>query len=836
MKKNKLKRVLAMTLSAAMVVTGMTIPAYAAQDELIEDVAVEPAADTVENENTEELTGAPSHTIWIVGDSTVCNYENVEGDINTHKDGKIYYPRYGYGTQIKNYVDTDVFEIKNIARSGTSSLTFMGYGEYDTFRSGIKSGDVLIIGFGHNDEKYENGKYTDPTGDYQTPGSFANSIYTNYVKIATDKGATPIVCSPIVRRGTKVDDATGNTVLTNSEKHITGGSTGYNGGDYAAALRKLASDTGVAFVDLTEITRTYYESVSPNSTIYLHSWGSEDPASVDNTHLNIYGAKWVAYQFCQVAKDLDTPLKGYFKDDMAAPVQATDLVVNPNYVSSEYTAPTAPSTKWTPYVSRRGVTFYGSIFGSLGATDEKYYTFKTEEDGSARIAVTQDKGGKIGKTNDGFVMYYVQLPANLEYELRAKATVNSLGSGSGNDSQAAFGLTARDDMYIDRKDTSILSDYVVAGSLGGSATCNCFKRKGGTLEAGPATTVEVGKTYALSINKNSDGYVVKFGDNETQSAGYDYQLTSVDTKYQYAGMFVTRCGDVTFSKVKLFVKNTAGDMVEAGSEADDVSGIVRGPVFDDEDDEDEDKGGEEGGEGDGKDESAQEAAAEGKGDVKDTVKVTVSSNAKGKKEYSINAAPLVKDGKAEMAITLAKGSKVKLTGYDKKAGSTLEVAPQFKKMVAVNGKGVLSAKNATASGAPALVKYTITGGTGTINVELAVTVVEPQVEKVCVSGNELTDPKAKKKLTATVPAGSKDIDVVIAMPINFKVAGSDNSDAAWSKLVIKNSQVLSSDLSIAVDNKDSKVHITAKEALKKGSVSVPFMVNGKKYTAKIKVK
>ena len=838
MRKHGIKRFMAMTLSAAMVITGMSIPAFAAQDELTEDVTVESVNETVENENSEELTGDASHTIWIVGDSTVCTYEKTEGDVNTHTDSSYYYPRYGYGTQIKNYVDTNTFAINNLALSGRSSVSFLSEANYDTLKSGIKSGDVLIIGFGHNDEKYEEGRYSDPTGDYQTPGSFAYSIYQNYVKLATGKGATAIVCSPIVRRGVKTDD-NGITVLTNSEKHITGGDTGFNGGDYAQALRKMAQDTETPFVDLTEITRSYYESVSPNTTLYMHAWASNKPTSVDNTHLNKFGAKWIAYQFCQAAKDLDTPLKGHFTSGATAPVKDIDLVSNPNYVIVPYEAPTAPSTRWAPYISKGGIKFFGTIFGSLGSTDGKYYTFKTEDNGSVRIAVTEDKGGKIASKADGFVMYYVQLPADLEYKLTATATVNSLGSGGSNDSQAAFGLTARDDMYIDKKDISILSDYVVAGSLGGSAACNCFKRKGSTFETGSSATVTNGQPYALSINKNSDGYEVTFGDNPPQSGGYDYQLTSVDSDYQYAGMFVTRCADVTFSDVKLMVKNKAGDMVDAGSEADDVSGLTKYDVPNYVDEGGEGNEGNEGGEGGNKDdqpESAEAAAAEGKGDVKDTVKVTVSANAKGKKEYSITAAPLVKDGKAEMSITLAKGSKVKLTGYDKKAGSTLEISPQFKKMVAVNGKGVLSAKNATASGVPALVKYTIPGGTGTINVELSVTVVEPVVEKVCVSGNELTDPKAKKKLTATVPAGSKDIDVIISMPINFKVSGSDNSDAAWSKLVIKNSQVLSSDVKIAVDNKDSKVHITAKEALKKGSVSVPFMVNGKKYTAKIKVK
>ena len=41
---------------------------------------------------------------------------------------------------------------------------------------GDASGDkFLIIGFGHNDEKTEPARYTNPNGDYKTEGSFANS-------------------------------------------------------------------------------------------------------------------------------------------------------------------------------------------------------------------------------------------------------------------------------------------------------------------------------------------------------------------------------------------------------------------------------------------------------------------------------------------------------------------------------------------------------------------------------------------------------------------------------------------------------------------------------------
>ena len=240
------------------------------------------------------------------------------------------------------------------------------------------------------------------------------------------------------------------------------------------------------------------------------------------------------------------------------------------------------------------------------------------------------------------------------------------------------------------------------------------------------------------------------------------------------------------------------------------------------------------GSGSGEPSGSDNAVSEGKGSVEDTAAVTVSANAKGKKTYVIDVKPSdIKNGAAELSITLAKGSKVTLTGYNKKAGSTLNISD--KKKAAVNGKGVLNAKGVTVPGTPVTVTYSIPGE-NPVTVTLSVTVIEPLVGQVIVAGARIdeTDPKAKKKLTATVAADAKDIDIVMDMPINFKNAANANGDPDYSKLTFKNKGVLDG-LTMELGS-DNKVHIKAAAALKKGTVSVPFMINGKKFTGKIKVK
>ena len=70
--------------------------------------------------------------------------------------------------------------------------SFTSEDNYKTLLEGMTGGDYLLVGFGHNDEKAEDGRQTDPNGDYTAEGSFANSLYENYVKPAQEKGVTVI--------------------------------------------------------------------------------------------------------------------------------------------------------------------------------------------------------------------------------------------------------------------------------------------------------------------------------------------------------------------------------------------------------------------------------------------------------------------------------------------------------------------------------------------------------------------------------------------------------------------------------------------------------------------
>ena len=85
-------------------------------------------------------------------------------------------------------------------------------------------------------------RYTSPVGDYTTEGSFAKSLYDNYIKLAQDKGAEVILCTPSVRR-------TESGEWSDSQLHFA------NGGDYAQAVLDLGSTLSVPVVYLTMLTK-----------------------------------------------------------------------------------------------------------------------------------------------------------------------------------------------------------------------------------------------------------------------------------------------------------------------------------------------------------------------------------------------------------------------------------------------------------------------------------------------------------------------------------------------------------------------------------------------------
>ena len=500
-----------------------------------------------------EESDSSKPVVWIVGDSTVSAFTD-----------NYYYPRYGWGTQIDKYLD-GTFEVKNIALSGRSSTSYTADKEYGELIAGMKKGDFLLVGFGHNDEKAESGRYTNPNGDYKTAGSFANSLYENYIKPAQAAGTTVVLCTPIVRR-----TADGN--WSDSQLHVTAASGEFEGGSYPQAIINLGKDLNVPVVDMTSLTKELYDSLGASETVNLHAWTSSKPGSVDNTHTNIWGGTYNAYLVTKTIKELNVAGLAEHIIDAKAPTKSDVLKSNPDYKESEYSNDLKDSELW----ANAGI-FKGTVFGNVGGYDKIASKFKLESLDNGNINIAVNGAGKIASTADGIAMYYYRVPANSNFTITAKATVNSFTSND----QVSFGLMARDDMYVDQNNNNTLGDYVAAGPLKltkKGSVWNCFARKSGALTQGGtcANEIKAGETYNLKIESNTDGYACTFGNEETITGGFDFKLTSVDSEYVYVGMYVARSADVTFSDVKLVVDGK--EITSAGEPENPTPGEPENPT------------------------------------------------------------------------------------------------------------------------------------------------------------------------------------------------------------------------------------------------------------------
>lgn len=514
---------------------------------------------TTEATTTEPTTASEPVNVYVVGDSTACDY------INT--DNNYYYKRVGYGQVLGNFLN-DKATVVNLALSGRSSKSFITEDNYKTLLNDMSKGDYLLIGFGHNDEKAEDAtRYTAPGGTKDTEGTFKNSIYVNYVKPAQEKGVTPIIVTPIVRRTT-----TGT--WSDSQLHKA------NGGDYTQDMIDLANELGITVIDATSLTKNLYDELTTAKTVKLHAWVNSKETSVDNTHLNNYGAKYVSYLITEAIKTSGSTLASYVKADNVAPTEA-DINLNPDYVEPSGADPTDLTSKLWKTTS----PFYGSVFGDIGGTDKLFakneagefldnqlaintatnksnfeITENTDGTVNLRAGALKDDNvtasssvGKISNASDGLVMYYTPFAADSNYEIKGTITVNGIAKNN----QVSFGAIISDDMVVDKYDAAGYS-YVSAGPIrlarvGGKDSItgvetyanSTFARIAGALSYGPENITEnitPGTKINVSIKKVGNVFTATYGDT-TNTYTVDMSGTA------YAGFYVSRCADITVSNI-----------------------------------------------------------------------------------------------------------------------------------------------------------------------------------------------------------------------------------------------------------------------------------------------
>lgn len=222
--------------------------------------------------------------IFMIGDSTMAN-KDIRG-------GKL---ERGWGMMLKNFFTDDVV-VDNRALNGRSSKSFIAEGHWQKVVEQIKPGDYVFIQFGHNDEKKDTARHTEP-------GSTFDDNLRRFVRETRLRGGIPVLFNSVVRRtfvksSTAVED---DDKRDNSSAGLQEGDTLIDThGEYLVSPKKVANEMDVPFVDANKITHDLEQGLGPEGSKSLHVWykPGEVPSlpqgRQDNTHYNVRGAYVVA--------------------------------------------------------------------------------------------------------------------------------------------------------------------------------------------------------------------------------------------------------------------------------------------------------------------------------------------------------------------------------------------------------------------------------------------------------------------------------------------------------------------------------------------------------------
>jgi lysophospholipase L1-like esterase len=258
--------------------------AWAWDDKLtLEFLGVNPSVSTV------EIEAADVPTVFVIGDSTVCDQPSE--------------PFNSWGQMLPRFFKP-VVAVANHAESGESVASSLGAGRFNKIWSQMKKGDYLIMQYGHNDMK--------------AAGANALQSYHDNLGNVVDKarslGGIPVICTPVSRHTFGADGKVSNS---------------FNG--YPDAVRAVAREKNVPLIDLQNMTASFYEAMGDKESHRAFA------SLTEGTHHGDYGSYEVAkcvlmgirQNKLDLAKDIVDDFTG-FDPSHPDPIDAFTLPKNPS--------------------------------------------------------------------------------------------------------------------------------------------------------------------------------------------------------------------------------------------------------------------------------------------------------------------------------------------------------------------------------------------------------------------------------------------------------------------------------------------------------------------------
>ena len=270
--------------------------------------------------------------VHTIGDSTMAEYDESTTD------------KRGWGMYLGSFFDPAFVTVNNKGKSGADTRGFYtGAAYWPAVKSQMQAGDYLLIQFAHNDEGtitygMDNLEYAQYCADHSLPaptdarGTNPQTTYRDMLRAFIDEaralGVNPVLVGPIcrayfqgsdIKRNGKHDlgdkfSKIENGVLYENQSLPVGDSTM----SYVKAMKVVAAEKNVPFIDLTEATRQLYLSYGETQCLNLLF------CEGDKTHTNAMGGNLVARAAAQLLKNA-----GVLAEHITIP---TDITANPNAI------------------------------------------------------------------------------------------------------------------------------------------------------------------------------------------------------------------------------------------------------------------------------------------------------------------------------------------------------------------------------------------------------------------------------------------------------------------------------------------------------------------------
>lgn len=333
------------------------------------------------------LAPRPVH-VFIAGDSTAAE-KRVERR-----------PETGWAEHLQSYFDTDDVRVVNLARNGRSTRTFIEEGRWASLLEEVRTGDVVVIQFGHNDQ-------SESKPDRYTPPDAFQANLRRFVADVRERDATPVLMTPVVRR--RFDDA---------------GQFYDAHGVYPDLTRAVARETGAALVDMQQASEAVLRDAGEEGSkpLFLILAPGEHPnypdGLDDNTHVSPLGASVMARLAAEGIRDAGLDL-------------AAHLILDP---PPSWDATVGDATRLG--AEAENVARFASVTAALAAAsaerDGPYRVWIADGRYREKLVVSSPDVHLIGESREGVVLTYDD----------AGGTVGPDGAALGTSRSATLRVTA----------------------------------------------------------------------------------------------------------------------------------------------------------------------------------------------------------------------------------------------------------------------------------------------------------------------------------------------------------------------------------------------------------